>query len=484
MRVTKIEIKNFRAFYGGHQLDLDKTGKNLLVYGENGSGKSTLYLGLKLLLESSEIASTGEDASTGFEKNQNIFVTDDGHIKLHLRADPGANEHIYEWSRTVKETEDELIIAASKAKGFLDYKALLETHFIHRESDTVNVFELLIRNLLTNVNNDVTDQSIGEDWKRILELLPSRRNAKTQIGTLEERLEDFNRGVAGQLAELKTNASEILHKFGYNDKVVALDFDFQGVKYNRNNNGLDNQQILLKVKFFDRDRPAHHNFLNEAKLSAIALSIYFAGFLLQPTSNLKILALDDVLIGLDMSNRLPVLDILEEYFSDYQIFLMTYDKAWYEIVKQRTSTGGQWKAVEFFFAQTDEYEIPVYMEGKAYLDKAKEHCGANDYKACVIYLRSAFEAAIKQYCDKKELPVRYCENPKNLRSDDFWVPIKTEKKENGILLLDLILVDKIELCRSIILNPLSHATIVNIPRQELEDAMNAVEELQNKLKPR
>ncbi len=478
MRVTKIEIKNFRAFYGGHQLDLDKTGKNLLVYGENGSGKSTLYLGLKLLLESSEIASTGEDASTGFEKNQNIFVTDDGHIKLHLRADPGANEHIYEWSRTVKETEDELIIAASKAKGFLDYKALLKTHNVSHDEEDVNVFMLLIDNLLANTIGDETNRSLADDWDDLQQAPRPRRNATTQIAELEEQVESFNNELTGKLAELQTLASEILSEFGYN---VILDLRFDEIKYNRHNKTLDNQQIVLKVKFFDRDLAAYHSFLNEAKLSAIALSIYFAGFLLQPTSNLKILALDDVLIGLDMSNRLPVLDILEEYFSDYQIFLMTYDKAWYEIVKQRTSTGGQWKAVEFFFAQTDEYEIPVYMEGKAYLDKAKEHCGANDYKACVIYLRSAFEAAIKQYCDKKELPVRYCENPKNLRSDDFWVPIKTEKKENGILLLDLILVDKIELCRSIILNPLSHATIVNIPRQELEDAMNAVEELQNEL---
>ena len=482
MRVTKIEIKNFRAFYGGHQLDLDKTGKNLLVYGENGSGKSTLYLGLKLLLESSEIASTGEDASTGFEKNQNIFVTDDGHIKLHLRADPGANEHIYEWSRTVKETEDELIIAASKAKGFLDYKALLETHFIHRESDTVNVFELLIRNLLTNVNNDVTDQSIGEDWKRILELLPSRRNAKTQIGTLEERLEDFNRGVAGQLAELKTNASEILHKFGYNDKVVALDFDFQGVKYNRNNNGLDNQQILLKVKFFDRDRPAHHNFLNEAKLSAIALSIYFAGFLLQPTSNLKILALDDVLIGLDMSNRLPVLDILEEDFTDYQIVLTTYDKAWYEIVKQRT-TEKEWKYAEFYFSKADECEIPIYVENKAYLEKAKEYLKVNDYKACAIYTRTAFEAMVKKFCEKKNIRVKYRENPKSLTSEDFWRQIKTRRNKDNTLFLTKALIGDIELYRSIVLNPLSHAMIVDIHKQELVNAIKAVEELQNELNP-
>ena len=482
MRITQIEIKDFRAFYGTLEIDLHKAGKNLLVYGENGSGKSSLYLGLKLLLESSEIASTGEDTSTGFEKNQNIFIEDEGHIKLHLRADPGANEHIYEWSRTVKETEDELIIAASKAKGFLDYKALLETHFINR--DTVDVFDLLVKNLLANVVSDITNRSIGEYWQSVLESHPSRRNARIKIEILEERLKDFSSELTRRLDQLKTEASEILNKLGYDGHFVALNFDFKAVRYEPRKNSLEGDEIFLTVKFFDEDLHAHHRFLNEAKLSAIALSIYFAALKLQPDSDLKLLVLDDVLIGLDMSNRLPVLDILEEYFSDYQIFLMTYDKAWYEIVKQRTSTGGQWKAVEFFFAQTDEYEIPVYMEDKAYLDKAKEHCDANDYKACVIYLRTAFEAAIKQYCDKKQLPVRYCENPKNLRSDDFWVPIKTEKKENGILLLDLILVDKIELCRSVILNPLSHATIVNIPRQELEDAMNAVEELQNKLKPR
>ena len=476
MRITKIEIKNFRAFYGTLEIDLHKAGKNLLVYGENGSGKSSLHLALKLFLESSE------DSSSRFENHQNIFNADDGHIKLHLRADSGSKENIYEWSRTVKETEDQLIIDASKATGFLDYKALLETHLIHRESDSVDVFDLLIQTLLANVISNVTDQSFGEDWRSVLELLPSRRSAVKQIATLKGQLEVFNRELTDILEEMKTKASEILHKFGYNESFLALDFNFQGIKYNRDSSTLDGDEIFLTVEFFDRNLPAHHRFLNEAKLSAIALAIYFAALRLQSDSDLKILAFDDVLIGLDMSNRLPVLDILEEYFSDYQIFLMTYDKVWYEIVKQRTSTGGQWKAVEFFFSQTDEYEIPVYMEDKAYLDKAKEHFDANDYKACVIYLRTAFEAAIKQYCGKKELPVRYCENPKNLRSDDFWVPIKTEKKENGILLLDLTLVDKIELYRNIILNPLSHATIVNISRQELEDAMKAVEELQNELK--
>lgn len=40
---------------------------------------------------------------------------------------------------------------------------------------------------------------------------------------------------------------------------------------------------------------------------------------------------------------------------------------------------------------------------------------------------------------------------------------------------------KIELSRKFTLNPLSHANIVNIPRKELEDAIEAVEWLEDAL---
>ena len=474
VKITKIDINNFRAFRGIHQIDLAKAGKNLLVYGENGSGKSSLYLALKLFLESSE------DDSIKFENYQNIFATDEaGYIKLHLRANSRTSEHVYEWSRDVRETAELPIINASKSKGFLDYKALLHTHYLHYENDTVNVFDLFIENLLANVINDRTGQSISEEWQNIAEQFPL---APTHdVETLEAQIDTFNIAVSNHLAELQTTASEILRKFGDEGPLVTLGFGFQGIMYDRIGETLNNPGIPLKVKFFDEDLPAHHRFLNEAKLSAIALAIYFAGFLLQPDSDLKILALDDVLIGLDMSNRLPVLDILDEYFSEYQIFLTTYDKAWYEIAKQRTSRSGKWKAVEFYFSQTDEYEIPVYAEDKAYLEKAREYLDANDYKACAIYVRTAFEAAIKQYCEKKDLAIKYRENPRDLRSEDFWIPIKTERDEAGLLLLDLRIVDTIERARKFILNELSHATFVNIYKKELEDAIAAVAELETAL---
>lgn len=472
MRITEIEIKNFRAFRGIYQIDLHKEGRNMLVYGENGSGKSSLYLALKSFLESSQ------DDSYMSKNYQNIFTPDDDrYIKLHLRSDQQSKEHIYEWSQSVKETNDSLIIGASKAKGFLDYKALLETHYVHRKSGSVNVFDLLVENLLANTVNDLTGRNLAEDWADIQSPFP-RRSAIYQIALLEEQIENFNRELASRLRELQSKVSEILDKFGYD---VALEFDFQGITYNRENKILDGKQILLTIKFFEREIPTHQSFLNEAKLSAIAISIYFASILFQPSSELKILALDDVLIGLDMSNRLPVIDILKEYFSDYQIFFMTYDRAWYEIVKQRTADS-EWKYAEFYFSKTDEYEIPIYVEGRAYHEKAKEYFNANDYKACAIYLRTAFEVAIKGFCEKKNLKVRYCENPKDLTSEDFWQAIKGGKTRNGDPLLEEILTDEIELYRSIILNPFSHSRIVSVAKKEISDAIEAVEKLEAELK--
>jgi len=475
LKITNIEIKNFRAFPKSYQINLYNAGKNLLVYGENGSGKSSLYLALKYFFESGV---DEDNKNTAFENHQNIFTEDPGCVKLRFRSESRLDKDTYEWSKDVKETNNDLIIETAKASGFLDYKDLLEVHYLQPDGESVNVFGLLVETLLADTVNPVTDRTLAESWDDIQEPYP-RSNAKHQIAALEQRIEVFNDELVNRLADLRPKVREVLGKFGYK---VDLNLDFKEVTYNQKNKTLENQQILLKVKFFDKDISERYLLLNEAKLSAIAISIYLSSILLlpDPKSGLRILALDDVLIGLDMSNRFPVLDILEEYFKDYQIFLMTYDKAWYEIAKQRTDQK-DWKYTEFYFKATDEYEMPVCKEDAPYLKKARGYFDASDYKACAVYLRTAFEAIIKRFCDKRNLRVRYCENPKELTSKDFWDPIKTGIRRNGTSFLQETLIREIELYRSIILNPLNHATIANIPKREIEEAISAVEELETAL---
>ena len=455
MKITKIEIKNFKAFRGPDAIDLSNSGQNLLLYGENGSGKTSLYQALKFFLESSE-------GTHQFRDHRNIFTdeTDKGYVKLHFTPDSGLNKEIYEWSEDIQnDTKVKPIIDASKAKGFLDYKDLLKTNYLHYEKNSVNVFDLLIHTLLKDVDNDQTFPTISfsEQWTGISEVLSPDENAEQQIENPEdqeeqlEQLRIFNSGLDAKLVDLAAEASKILEKFGYN-----IDFNcvFHGVRYNSQEKKLYNKDILLTVKFLDEDIPSHHRFLNEAKLSAIALSIFFAGFKLQPPSDLKILVIDDALIGLDISHRLPLLDILDERdFAKYQIILMTYDRTFYEMVKKRKSEDKDWKAAELYCGKVDGYDIPVYVEDKTYLERAREYLDANDDKACAVYVRTAYEATIKGYCEKKNIGVKYRENVSELESNDFWTLIRDRKipdpKRNNKpkRLLKLALVKKIELAR-------------------------------------
>lgn len=473
MRITKIEIKDFRAFKGVPTIIDLAPGKNLLAYGENGSGKSSLFTALKFFLER-------EGKNHDFMANQNIFVTtDDGYIKLTLHANGDPDSGLYEWSKTVNHTGKPLILETDKTKGFIDYKALLATYFLQQDKAAVNIFDLLIDNLIPNASNDITKKSFADAWKSVREALPVR-NTKNQLENVEQALAAFNSGLKNKLIELTAETKKILTEFGYD---VSVDFHFDAVAYNRARRraekGFVGKEVVLKVKFCNKEKSNHHHFLNEAKLSAIAISIFFAALLMQPSSRLKILALDDVLIGLDMQNRMPVIDILKKHFNDYQIFMLTYDQTWFEIVK-RQFPGNGWKKIEFYAGKTAEGEVPIYAENRNYLEKSKDYFNlpVPDYGSCVNYLRKHFEEAIKDFCERQHLKVVYNPDVTKIPGNAFWSEIISGHAAKKWPALPKPLLDDIELYRTFILNPLSHSTITAAYKAEIQKSINAVQVLE------
>ena len=486
MRISRIEIKDFRAFSGEPlTIDLTLKGKNLLVYGENGSGKSSLYLALKDFLE---CAAKKHDILKS--PYRNIFVkTKDAYVKLTFNDpnDATVPAEVFEWSHTTNDTANLLILEVDKAKGFLDYKALLRTYFLQQERDTVNIFDLLIKGLLAGVENDLTGRTFGDEWELIQKSIP-KKNTEKQIRPLSKLLTDFNDGLRVKLDELKTKVGEMLGYFGYQ---ISVDFVFAGVSYNRKprrqDKGFDNCDVGLKVTFFTEELTNHHHLLNEAKLSAIAIAIFLAALTFQPSPSrgVRILALDDVLIGLDMSNRLPVLEILHNLFADYQIFFITYDRAWYEIVKQRIDSrkeAAKWKYVEFFSGSTFEHELPIYAEDKKYLDVAKAYLAQNDYKAAVIYLRTHFEKIIKNFCDNRDLRVRYKINQKQVTGENFWKAVLEGHPAGSPPFVSAALATQVETYRKVILNPLSHPLLETVHRREVEESITTIETLETELR--
>jgi hypothetical protein len=163
--------------------------------------------------------------------------------------------------------------------------------------------------------------------------------------------------------------------------------------------------VNLNVKFKNRDINEFHNFLNEARLSSLAISIYFATILKLSEDlgrdTLKILVLDDLLISLDMNNRLSLVNILTEKFSNFQIFFFTHDKAFFEVFKSKTSKNS-WKYIEMYLDKNEDgIAKPKIKISLNYMESAEKYLKEFDYPACANYLRKEVER-IKKIKEKQE----------------------------------------------------------------------------------
>jgi energy-coupling factor transporter ATP-binding protein EcfA2 len=481
MKITRIEIKDFRGFPGPgtYTFDLDD-GKNLLVYGENGSGKSSLF---RALVEFFNLDSMAKP----FADYKNIFsdpALTDGHITVHF--DDRQMPALWQFGAT-RPTGEARVAETALRKGCLDYRALLRTNFLHG-AGSVNLFDLVIEELLANypLISVGPTETIGKLWKEVLTGLPTTHRRR-HLERINDAITRFNQAVDPIWTELQTRAESVLQAFP--GCGVSLQFDYPGVVYDIQQRQLTQKQLHLSVNLNGKRVPEHHHFLNEARLSAIALSLYFAGLLISippPVPGApaypKILALDDVLIGLDMSNRMPVLDILHEHFTDWQIILLTYDRVWYEIVRMQTEASRDWLYHELYLEiSPDGFDVPVHRghgEGAPdLLARARQHLVAHDERAAAVYARAAFERKLQRYCERNAVPVRYHTDPRRIEAQSFWDAIKKKWQDEGRLAAYQSSINQIETFRKIVLNPLSHATPTTVVRAEIQGAIDAVEAL-------
>jgi energy-coupling factor transporter ATP-binding protein EcfA2 len=300
--------------YGKHEIDLSNSGKNLMLYGENGSGKSSVTKAIRLFFQS---AADEIDISD----YENIFVQppnkNTSYIKLTIGESRNTrSNHPYILDNSNNRQTDPFIAKANKIKGFLDYKTLLKTHYL--DTEKVNIFSLLVENLLSDFVNPQTANKIETEWNKIKrDVIDKRTNQYKELISEDGLLKKFNIGLKELLAEVEIQANKLMQYF---DKKLVIKLHFNYLTIGREK-GFVNETIELKVDFCNKmDLPKHHLFLNEARLTAISIAIYLGAILSNIQEGYRLLVLDDVLIGLDTSNRLPFLRILEEKFGDYQIF--------------------------------------------------------------------------------------------------------------------------------------------------------------------
>lgn len=510
MRIKKIEIKNFKAFYKEHTIQVD--GKNLFIYGENGSGKSSLYYALKDFFQSSR-------ETIDFNELENIFLTKAERGKGYVRVtfnpnkDGVASDTAYEFGATTNTTytaADTSIRDAIGLKSFLTYKHLLGIHNVKR-GNQIDLFNLLVKGVLKHFKSAAITgtKELGELWKDVEDVcakeVGSSRgfNAAQKRKDLEAALKLFNDAFRELFRERSPEyilniAQPILDEFNYN---IKIKLNYTEARPNTDNSGVVNNYVRIKLKYLDKAIEEPHLFLNEARLSAIAISIYLGMVKRHIQGNpLKVLFLDDIFIGLDISNRLPLMEILKKYFisppaaADYQIFITTYDKPWYEFMKFYLNDDAKWRTVELYSKRARKgFEIPVIkpQTGPNFIqnmiDTAQAYFNAAENKAAGVYLRAAFEFMLKKYCcndrPKRRLPVSYEIDSSKLTSENFWqAVIKFKADQPANCGLTPATQARIEHFRKLVLNPLSHHDINKHEiRTEINSAITTIQTLKAEL---
>jgi energy-coupling factor transporter ATP-binding protein EcfA2 len=497
MKLAKITLKDFRGFSHEDTFNL-AGGKNLLLYGENGSGKSSLYRGLV------EFFNRSTDAKP-FHVFRNVFLSGplksaiDGHVTLE--TSDGAK---YEWSclgerpwknsKLAKDAREKLTDAANRS-ALLDYRSLLRTNF-----GTVKLkerlFDVAVTTLLVNAPVAVAggrERTIGQLWQALRANIPGRheRHTKRRVASLAAAEKTFNDALKGILPTVQDKAAEFLRYF--DDSDIELKLGFSGVNYEQFQKDFSHQELDFEVKLHEVTVPDWNDQLNEARLTALALSLYLAGAALAnpmppdgAATPLRILALDDVLIGLDLAHRLPLLRIIEERLADFQVLLLTHDRVWFDLAQLSISDPDKWVYYEMYSRQMRDgeivFDVPVLKPQTAILPehfinlaKAQLTNPNHDYRTAALYARAAFEVKLKSYCSNQKVQVAYDLDGRKLTTDHFLDAIERRFLWTGTGAVCLFHLQRVKLFREGVLNPSAHFHPVTLAKSEVEEAIRAIE---------
>lgn len=531
-KIKDIRIKNFKVFL--HTFDKFKPeGKNVLIYGENGSGKSSIYWAIYTIFQSCLKEPTANDAGKYFNPShpdnlRNLFDKEgiDSGIEISFMDENGRIKGFNDASWGINTKEDSKFMEKSVfASDFMNYK-FLSAIFDFKNSklvDLFNIFEEEVFPFLMHEKNcyDLDGTSLSELgfdfwWKKIQYfyntpgvLSKRSRNSNTfkhdsKWHTFQNLINDFNAGLENKLTEIANEANNKLLEFNTPVKIslsleqAAFDIKIPGTRKSYDGK-FYKPKIILSAQLLDNmknpvsDMRIMHprSFFNEAKLTRMALAIRLAIFdrKLQDDDCAKVLVVDDLLISLDMSNRLLVVNKLLDYVDKYQLFIFTHDRAFYNMICDSISQRNiskSWKYYEMYsidkdISQTQVPETwlmePRIRERQNYMQQSRAFFSEYEYYAAANSLRKECEKQLRRLYPKNWTLSTNSDGTVSMinlngliqKLDDFYLRYNFKTKPTS----------NIDQYRKRILNPASHNDDkACIFRSELIMAINEIAEFE------
>ncbi len=411
LRVQRIEARAFKAF---KHLDFKLDGRHLLAYGGNGAGKSSLYWTLYTFLQSA--AKTTPDVAKYFEVDGtqnllNVHATAleqaDAAVVVTLKDADKSYDSVYLLTHELHDTKgDPAVVKANLASDFITYR-VLSSFYQFRNSQAIDLWPVFEQEILPFAQGTST-KDIAALWGKLKidPFVASKVSNETnwyraqRYGRFDNDIKRFNQAISEAMASVSAEAQRFYDEhFAEPGQEVELKVGVTAgaSKYDRYGHGFSVPSIGFEVKLNDVPVRKPQSFLNEAKLTQLALSVRFGATLAHlHDSPMKLLVLDDLLISLDMNNRMKVVDIiLSDTFADHQKIILTHDLGFFKEFRRRIgSAHTDWSFQRF--VGNSESNIQLHEE-KTPIQKAEDYLKGHNLDEAAICLRKAAEETARRY---------------------------------------------------------------------------------------
>lgn len=384
MKIKTLKIKNFKFYINAN---VSVNSKNFLLYGENGSGKSSLYWALYIFFKS--IFSANRQ-----NYYQKLDYTIENSLANHNRGEDAEIELIFDTNSSVSLGKN------GNLGNSINTGTETTIHFLNHDK----LSNLLVKN--QKFYKAMTDE-LFEKFTFFMDLANELSAVGSRLNTSQDT-QALNKILNATLIKLARTVNYIL-KFNFNENMKIEFLVSESFRCEQDVSGqwqLASPKVEVKINGYTD----FYLRINEARIKLIAIVIYI--ILMQyneknnQSSEIKLLVLDDILLSLDMAHRGRILEyIFEKFSNEYQIFILTHDIFFYDLVKRKVKhfedkqhfdqTSWIDKVVYSRENQNLFFEPVVCSKGDNYIERAKTFLTQGDLSECGNNIRKEMEKILQ-----------------------------------------------------------------------------------------
>jgi len=181
--------------------------------------------------------------------------------------------------------------------------------------------------------------------------------------------------------------------------------------------------ITIEFQFFDKRVSPPQKYLSESHLNSLGIALFLTSVKAFNKEN-HFFILDDIISSFDSNHRKRLSDLLMEKFSDYQIFVMTHERNWFDYMKNLVRGKMHWMLNVVNWNESKGTHLnETLVELKQIIEKRLID---NDKTGLGNVIRIYLEGLLKEISEEIEVYVKY--RPNEINEDRMSSELLSELK--------------------------------------------------------